>query len=166
MTSKVSSSSPRPAPRRGLTLIELIITLAIGLILLAIAVPQMSAMIARQRVVALAKELKNNVSFARTSTLESNISQRLGFESNADLTCYVIYPDYGSTGKCNCTITSGAMCPSNISGGNPNYVQRLVVLKRSSGITITADGRYLIYSDLISSPTVNGFVATRPAAGH
>jgi prepilin-type N-terminal cleavage/methylation domain-containing protein len=152
---------PKPSPRSGLTLIELIITLAIGLILLAIAVPQMYNMIARQRVAALAKELKNDVIFARTSTLERNEPMLISFNSNADITCYIIYPEGNSSSRCNCARTNGPPCLARLMNGDPNFVQKLVTLKRTSGITIIANGRNLQYTDLVGSPNVDS-AAPRP----
>jgi prepilin-type N-terminal cleavage/methylation domain-containing protein len=150
-----------PSPRNGLTLIELIITLAIGLILLAIAVPQMYEMIARQRVAALAKELKNDVIFARTSTLERNEPMLISFNSNTDITCYIIYPEGNSSSRCNCARTNGPPCLARLMNGDPNFVQKLVTLKRTSGITITATGRHLQYTDLVNPPYVDT-AAPRP----
>jgi len=154
MKAEPISSRRAQTPRNGLTLIELIITLAIGLILLAIAVPQMYNMIARQRVAALAKELKNDVIFARTSTLERNEPMWISFNTNSDITCYIIYPEGNGNGRCNCARTNGSPCTARRMNGDPNFVQKMVTLKRNSGITITATGTDLQYTDLVSPPNV------------
>lgn len=71
----------------GFTLVELLVTLAVLAIVLAIAVPNMSGFIAKQRVSRLSDTLVSNLQFARLEAIKYN--QKVCLAVNPDTSTYL-----------------------------------------------------------------------------
>lgn len=143
-------------PRRpiiGLTLIELMVTLTIGAILLALAVPQMREYIVRKRVSNAATELVGDIRLARAMVLQQNQPIWVSFGSTSDFTCYVFFTEGDATGLCDCTRTSTPMCDSR---PDPPIALRSVLIKRNTGITVTSNSPYMSYTQAVGAPTLYG----------
>ena len=140
-------------PRRpliGLTLIELIITLTIGAILLALAVPSMREYIARKRVSGTAAELAADIRFARSMVQQQNQPIWINFGSvNNEFTCYVVYTEGDQLGACECTRTSTPICDAT---PDPPIPLRSVFIKSNTGITITSSAADLRYTQAVGAP--------------
>jgi type IV fimbrial biogenesis protein FimT len=89
--------------RRGFTLVELMVVLAVAVILMAIAVPSFQGVAERQRVKGAAAELVANIEFAKTSAAQRQTYIALFFDSSASKTCYSVYEKSNLTTKCQCT---------------------------------------------------------------
>ena len=133
----------------GLTLIELMITLTIGAILLALAVPQMREYIARKRVSGTATELAADVRLARSMVQQQNQPIWITFGSTDDFTCYVLYTDANQFDNCDCARTP--MCSA--ANADPPIALRSVFIKRNTGITMTASALDLRYTRPVGAPT-------------
>ena len=136
----------RPAPCRrwhravapGFTLIELMITLVILAVLLAIAVPSMREFVARKRVEGVAQELATDLRLLKSQQIQRRRSVGILFGSNDSVTCYSLYAIGTGQEHCDCTISNGPVC------GNPARVQgsseiKTVLVPRSSGVTVSSD---------------------------
>lgn len=135
-------------------MVELLITVTIGAILMALAIPEYQTMIARKRVVAAANELVSDARFARNELTELSESMFMSFNSNSDYTCYIIYPEGNGTGYCNCARTSVPYCDARLSQGLQHEV-KTVIIKRSSGVTLTTNRTHLYFRELIGAPNVD-----------
>ena len=81
----------------GFTLIELMVVIAIGAILLKLAAPAFSNMLAKKRVEGVASELGTDLQFARSEAVRQNSIVRIYFATS----CYAIYIP-GSTAATSC----------------------------------------------------------------
>jgi type IV fimbrial biogenesis protein FimT len=89
----------RPADIRGLTLIELMVTVGILAILVALAVPSFNAFLAKGRLSGAAEALAQDLQLARSEALRRNDDVRVSFSSSAAW-CYGAVA--GAT-ACDCT---------------------------------------------------------------
>ena len=140
-------------PRRpfiGLTMIELMITLTIGAILLALAVPSMREYIARKRVSGTATELAADVRLARSMVQQQNQPIWITFGSTPDFSCYVLYTNGNGIDYCDCTRTSTPMCSADI--GDAPVALRSVFIRSNTGITITSTIADLRYQQPVGAP--------------
>lgn len=139
----------RQRARSGLTLIELMITVTIGAILLALAVPQMREYIARKRVSGTATELASDVRLARSMVQQQNQHIWITFGSTTDFTCYVLYTEGGGNEYCDCARTSTPMCGVGL---DPPIPLRSVFIKRNTGIALTSAAMDLKYLQPVGAP--------------
>ena len=95
----------RPAPRvRGFTLIELMVVVALIRVILVLAIPSFTGMLARKRLEGVALELGTDLQYARSEAVQQNAQVQVIFGSN----CYAIYV-VGSTAATDCvTLGTGA----------------------------------------------------------
>jgi prepilin-type N-terminal cleavage/methylation domain-containing protein len=77
----------RNAHHRGFTLVELMVTIAIAVILLSVAVPSFRGYFAKKKVEGTIAELVTDIQFARSEAVSRNVNMRMTFGSN----CYVIH---------------------------------------------------------------------------
>ncbi len=148
---------------RGLTLIELLVTVAITITLLAIAVPQMRELIARKRVAGVANELASDIRYARAQVVEQNQPIWINFGSTSNFTCYVIYTEGGLGDPCDCTRAAGTVCAAAII---PSIPLKTVYIERSSRVVVSAAADYLRYLKSVGAPTTPfGGTASASVAG-
>ena len=122
--------------RHGMTLPELMVTLVVAAILLALAVPSMRELIARKRVEGVANELANDLRYLRSVSAQRNEIVQIGFKSNSSVTCYVLNTAGNGAGACDCTRSAQPICTA-IPGSSEEL--KSVVLPRSNGVTIIPD---------------------------
>ena len=134
--------------RSGLTLIELMITLIIGAILLALAVPQMREYIARTRVSGIATELAADIRLARSMVQQQNQPIWINFGSTVDFTCYVLYTQGGGR-DCDCARTLTSMCDA---ATDAPIALRSVFIKRNTGIVVTSLATRVLYKESVGAP--------------
>ena len=72
MTTCINFYSGNPISRSGFTLIELIATLAIGTILITVAVPAVSSMVEENRMVANIYEFVSQLNYSRSTAISSS----------------------------------------------------------------------------------------------
>ncbi len=127
MKHRVMLPQSRPAQHAGLSLIELMVTLAITAVVLGIAVPSMYDMIARRRVAAVAAELASDLRYLNSTGLQNNASSQLDIASN----CYVMSLNpTGDTCDCNLPQPCGT-------GAMASQILKSVTVPANAGITLT-----------------------------
>lgn len=88
--------------QKGITLIELLVTLAIVTILTVVSIPAFTSLIERYRIVSATEQLYSTLQYARTEAVKRNTDVYVSFNAG-DSWCYGI-----NTGSaCDCTTPSG-----------------------------------------------------------
>lgn len=125
---------------RGFTLIELMVVVALASVILALAIPSFTGMLARKRMEGAALELGTDLQYARSESVQRNAAVGVVFSSG----CYAIYV-MGSTDASNCTTLGTGATPL-----------KTVQLATTSGAAV----------NLAFTPAVSGaFVAFEPVRG-
>lgn len=127
----------QPARGSGFTLIEVMIVLVIMAVLMAIAVPSMRELIARQRVEGIAQELATDLRFLKSQQIQRRRTVGILFASNSTQTCYSLYIVGPAGDDCDCSNTGGSVCPNPTSAGSSVEI-KTVSLPASSGVTLSA----------------------------
>lgn len=101
--------------RRGFTLVELMIAIAVVGVLLVLAAPSFYDFIRVQRLKSINAQLVTDLHFARSEAVSRNRDVQLQFRTPADgagMSCYTIYVDTSPdpTLKCDCTQPAGLRC--------------------------------------------------------
>jgi type IV fimbrial biogenesis protein FimT len=89
---------------RGLTLIELMVTVGILGIVLATAAPSLADFMNKRRVRLVADELSTLMVYARSEAGLRNRRVNVVFNSGSSPSCYTI-AEFGALGRCNCSST-------------------------------------------------------------
>ena len=136
MTGPYTARSAHRSKAHGFTMVELVITVVVLAVLLAIAVPSMRELIARQRVASIAKELATDLRYLRTKAIEGKDSVTIKFGSNDASTCYVLFAYGADELECNCARTDGQSSCGNGAGHGEDL--KTVLIPRTRGVTLAA----------------------------
>jgi type IV fimbrial biogenesis protein FimT len=123
----------RTRSRRGLTLVELLIVIAVLAILGTLVGPSIRDLVLMQRLRSINSQLVTDLQFARSEAVARGLFARVGFHLvGGDQTCYVIYTIAAGTLRCDCSQGAGSAC-NGIIGATE---LRTVSVLRSSGVTL------------------------------
>lgn len=121
--------------RRGLTLIELLVGVAILAAVLALGVPSLQQWLLSQRVGAVSTQLLTDLQLARSEAITRGLPTQVSFGGDSALTCYVIHVAGDSRGRpCNCAAAAGTAC-----NGTGNEEIKTVSIDKSSQVTIVSN---------------------------
>lgn len=97
----------------GLTLIEILVALGVLAVVVAVAVPSMSDMLERRRVIAAAEEVAGVLTYAKseTNSINSLLYVRFDPDPNRKLSCAAVVTSNGLN-RCRCYLSANAMCPN------------------------------------------------------
>lgn len=103
----------RDQSRRGVTLVEAVITVGIIGILLAVAVPSLSGLLERSRVVAAADEVAGLLNYAKAETNATNATLIVRFDPDPGnaMSCAMVVTSLGFN-RCRCYLPPDSVCPS------------------------------------------------------
>lgn len=118
--------------RRGMTLIELLLSVTIVAVLVAVAVPSMYEFIMRKKVEGAADELLVDLRYARSMLAKNNRVTIVKFGKSDTDTCYVMYHPLSQL-ECDCT--ASPVCSSV--GASSAVELKTVRLPSSSRVTMT-----------------------------
>jgi type IV fimbrial biogenesis protein FimT len=118
---------------RGLTLIELMVVVALASVILALAIPSFTGMLARKRMEGAALEFGTDLQYTRSEAVARNAEVRLA--TGAGGACYTIYVWRGA-GTCTCP----AVCPPPVAATDP--VPLKTVDLQGASATVTASTVY------------------------
>lgn len=142
------SSARRPPPRRGrgVTIVELMVTLAIVAVLAAIALPSMNALIARKRLEGLAQELATDLRLLKSHQVHNrpNSGTAIIFGSSTNNLCYLLYVPGDSGDNCSCSEPFEQQACVRNAGIEKAQSVRQVDIPRSNGIEIITSPNRLI----------------------
>jgi type IV fimbrial biogenesis protein FimT len=85
--------------KSGFTVVEMMVVVVVVAVLLTLAVPSFSDMLARQRLAAAGTELASDLQLARSEALQRQQQVRVAF--SPDDACYAVYPVKAADG-CDC----------------------------------------------------------------
>lgn len=144
--------APRRAPlgpraqrvRRGLTLVEAAVGLAIASMALGAALPNFRHMLEQRRIEAAAAQLETDLQFTRTVAVAQNRTVRFELLGDTQGTCYVVHN--GGAGDCQCT-PAGAVCSAGV------QVHRAQHYARDSGVAVAANVRSMVFEPMKGTVT-------------
>lgn len=144
---RLAGAGMRPR-QRGLTLLELMLTLLITTVLLGIAVPQMRELIARKRLAGVATELVSDMRYARAMLIDRSQPILVRFGTTANQWCYTVFTEGAGTGDfCDCT--AAPVCPVV---ANPPIELKSVYVRNDTGITLTSIPAILRFVQFTGAP--------------
>lgn len=142
---RVHLSSSRQQRSRGLTLIELMVTVGIVGVILAVATPSMVDFINKRRVRLVADELSTLMVYARSEAVLRNRRVNVFFSTGGSQSCYTI-AEFSALGRCDCSSTP--IC----TGG---FLQlKTVSIPSQSGVSLSP-AEHLRYNT--GRPGIDGF---------
>ena len=116
-----------------MTLIELMVTVAITAVLMAVAIPSMQQLIAKRRVAGVVNELVIDLRYLRSIGAQNADAVQLDFGSSAASTCYSLSINRPQEIDCDCN--NPASC--NGVGVAPTAV-KTVTLQRDDGVSVSS----------------------------
>lgn len=102
--------------RRGFTLIELMIVVAVVAVILTLAAPSFRDMILMQRLRGINAQLVTDLAFARGEAISRGSFVQVRFQTvSGSMSCYSIAsrPDGEDVNQCDCTAAAGLRCPAS-----------------------------------------------------
>lgn len=98
--------------RRGFTLIELMIVVALVAIVVSLAGPSFQEYTLMQRLRSAQGQLVTDLGYARSEAISRGTFVQLRLQATADMSCYIIYSraDRDETSPCDCTAAEGSRC--------------------------------------------------------
>jgi type IV fimbrial biogenesis protein FimT len=123
----------RGSIRRGFTLIELMVVVALVAVILALAGPSMKDMLELRRLKGVQAQVVTDMQFARSEAISKRSLVRVVFREDPDLpvTCYSIFLAETGALRCDCTKAPAPACT------DPKTTEiRTVQVQRSTGVTV------------------------------
>lgn len=144
-----------PFPRRGFTLIEAIVTVAVLAVIMMLTAPSALDWLIIQRVKASASELVTDIRFARGESIKRNQRVVVAFKSVGDQSCYVVHTRYFGP-ICDCTKGAGNSCNTSDDPTMPELSDTLVELKT---VTVQTSTRVVMTAVPVNESFIapNGF---------
>jgi len=133
--------------RRGLTLLELAIVVAITAIVAAAAAPSFTAIIDARRLDSAAARLAADIQFARSEAIARNQPLRLSLLTGAGASCWIVHS--GASADCRCSDDAGAVC-----GAGARAVKGVVLANRER-VSVAGNVASIVFDPLhgTSTPT-------------
>ena len=134
------------AAQRGLTLVELLCSLAITMALLGSALPMLNDLVMRQRLQAQAALLETDLVLARAAAMSTGRTVRLAAKQADDgSSCYVIH--VGPIGSCTCSTDGQPRCEA---GGE---ALRSVAVAQHQGLRLVGPSRSIAFDAKLGTVT-------------
>ena len=141
-------------PRRGFTLVELLVVGAIAVVIVLLAAPSFKAMIDMQRLRSVAAQFATDLQYARSEAPSRQRKVYLAINGNGvspsgeALSCYIVYtcPTAANCTLCDCAANPGARCTN---GAEELRTQQIPA---SQGVRVR-----FVDSDESTAPTLASF---------
>jgi len=148
MHTKQLIGTVRSTRRRGVTLIEMAVVVAVTAIVASLAVPGLRELVDSRRLLGAATRLAVDVQFARAEAVARNRTVRLSLQTLPGATCYVIHT--GSAAQCRCAGDGPAMCT-----GDAREI-RTVVLTTADRVSVEANVASIAFDPQHGTSTPSG----------
>jgi type IV fimbrial biogenesis protein FimT len=119
------------AARRGFTLIELMVVVALVAVIVALAGPSMKDMLELRRLRGVQAQVVTDMQFARSESVAQRSLMRVVFREDAAMTCYSIFLSTSPGLRCDCRQGPGAAC--SLAGTTE---VRTSQVQRSTGVSV------------------------------
>lgn len=140
---------PSPWPiQRGLTLIEILVSLSVCLILLESVAPHFGKAAERRHLDGAAAQLATDIQQARSLAVANAAAQRISFRSLASGSCYVIHD--GPAQACQCDASGQPVCSAG------TRVARSVFLPADGPVRLQANVGSMQFHPSIGTTTPTG----------
>jgi type IV fimbrial biogenesis protein FimT len=143
MTITNAASSLGRRHSAGLTVIELTVVMVVVGVIIAVAIPSMRGMMARQRVQSVQADLLTDLQLARSeltkrsgSSVSDSTRVAVTFGGNASISCYTVHAVVAGI-TCDCTRALGTAC-SPVPMGSPSPEIKTTQLTRAVGVSLAA----------------------------
>ena len=144
-----SAAPVRPARRqRGVTMIESLIAVTVTAVALGAALPGFEQARERQHLKGAAAQLRTDIMYTRSLAVASNRGVRIGFESLAAGSCYVVHT--GASNACSCESTGTATCSAGAEA------IRTVYFPASGPVSVRANVRSILFDPEKGTSTPTG----------
>jgi type IV fimbrial biogenesis protein FimT len=153
--------SRRPQGRRGFTLIELMVVVAVAVLIISLAAPSFSEYIVTQRVRSIHAQLVTDIQYARSEAASRGQVVAIQFEHMPGAgghSCYTIYArDSGANPRhCSCLETDGSVKPEGTRCTFTDTEEiRSVVIENSLKVSVLADAALVGGITAPHKPVVN-----------
>jgi len=142
--------------KKGFTLVELMVTVAIVGIIASMAVPSFSKMIERNRLKEAIESLKSDLMFTRTEAIKRSANINMSIKINGSSWCYGIDVDNNTDNTdandaCDCTI---------VSPNSGSCIVKTVAGSQFTGTTLTADRNITFFFRRGSASNTNAILST------
>ncbi len=141
-------TTPLSTRRRGFTLIEACVVLAVVAVIASAAAPSMQNLLDARRLDGTATQLATDIQFTRTEAVARNRPLRLSFHATAGGSCYVIHT--GHADQCACPAPGPAEC----SGGALQI--RTVTIAAADRVALQANVASVLFDPLHGTSTPTG----------
>ena len=138
----------RHAIKRGLTLLESLVVLAILGVLLGTAMPHFGKATERRHLEGTAAQLATDIKFTRSLAVAQNGGMRMVFQTAPGGSCYVVHN--GATNDCQCTIAGPAVC------SNGATAQRSVFFAAGGPVQLQANVGAILFHPVHGTSTPTG----------
>lgn len=135
-------------PRRGLTLIESLIAVVIAAVIMGTGLADFRQLRDRRQLEAAAAQLETDLMATRSLAVARNHGVRVGFESSAQHSCYVIH--LGAPDDCHCVSGGTATCRP---GAEPI---RTVLFEAQGAVTLRSNVRSILFDGTKGTTTPTG----------
>ena len=155
--------------RRGFTLIEVLVTVAIVAVVALIAAPSMKNFIQMQRLKSVSSELMTNLQFARSEAVARGLVVGVRFQAypnGSGMTCYTIASRVtngcvaSTLDACDCTRGPGAACDASVALSERWVELKTVVIPNSLGVLAEPRPRWRVNFPVSFDPTSGGLLYT------
>ena len=145
----------QPTRQRGVSLLESLIVLAVTAVTLGASLPGFEQARERRHLEGVAAQLETDIMFTRGLAVARNQGVRIGFESLASGTCYVVHT--GAATACSCNAAGVTVC-----GGGAEEI-RTVFFPAGGPVGVRANVRSILFSPELGTSTPTG---TLRVVGH
>jgi len=149
--------------RRGFTLVELLVVVAVLAILLVLSAPSMRDFILMQRLKGIHAQIVTDLQLARSEAMSSGQVVNVRVQEPGLMSCYVLFNDsqqsyrtLGASSGCDCAQPEGSRCTQ---AGTREI--RTVQIPNARGVSLVVPGSEAVAFD----PSTGGIVLLRTEAG-
>jgi len=147
----------RHSPQRGLTLVELGVTLAVLALVALAAWPALADLLQRRALSGLAAELRADLQRARSEAVARRLGVRVEVQSVADGSCWLAYA--GAADACRCAGGAEPACDSGALLVSHRFVEA------RSGLSLSSSVAALRFDPRLGTATPSGTLRVTTAGG-
>lgn len=147
-------------PTRGLTLVEIMVAVGILGVLVAVAVPSMTDLLERRRVIAAADELVSVLNYAKAETNSTNSVLIVRFDPDPDnaMSCAAVTTGQeGLSGTCACYLPANTIC-QGLGLASPKLLRNFQLPK--TNVKFDASGTWAATAYQLRFSRAEGMLAT------